>query len=124
MRGIGLYANSDKTEFMCFNQDGTISSLNEKPLKLIDPFTYFGSNISSTESDLNIHIGKAGTWIDRLMKIWKSDISYKINWKFFQLVHLDSNVTLWEKVWWELHKLAIYCFEYILKAASYKTAVV
>ena len=25
-RGIGLYVNSDKTAFKCFNQDGAISS--------------------------------------------------------------------------------------------------
>ena len=33
VRGIGLYVNSDKTEFMYFNQDGAIS-FNRKPLKL------------------------------------------------------------------------------------------
>ena len=27
-----------------------------------------------------------------------------------------------EKVWWELHNDAAYCFEQILEAASYKTA--
>ena len=31
-RGISFYMNSDKTEFICFDQDGGISSLNEKPL--------------------------------------------------------------------------------------------
>ena len=33
--GIGLNVNSDKTEFMCFKQDGTISTLNDEPLKLV-----------------------------------------------------------------------------------------
>ena len=32
--GIGLYVKSDKTEFMCFKQDGAIFTLNNKPLKL------------------------------------------------------------------------------------------
>ena len=32
----GLYVKSDKTEFMCFNQDGAISSVNRKPLKLVN----------------------------------------------------------------------------------------
>ena len=41
--------NSDKTNFMCFDQDGAISSLNEKPLKLVDQFVYLGSNISSSK---------------------------------------------------------------------------
>ena len=33
-------------------QEGTISTLSGKHLKLIDQFTYRGSNISSTESDV------------------------------------------------------------------------
>ena len=32
---------------MCFNQDEAISTLDSKHLKLIDQFTYLGSNISS-----------------------------------------------------------------------------
>ena len=32
-RDIGLYMNSDKTEFMYFYQDVAISSLNVKPLR-------------------------------------------------------------------------------------------
>ena len=58
--------NSYKTEFMCFNQDGAICSLNDKLLKLVDQFTYLGSNISSTESDVNTRVGKAWTAIYRL----------------------------------------------------------
>ena len=74
-RGIGLYMNSDKTEFMCFKQDAAISTLNDKPLKSVDHFTYLGSNVSSTESDVNKCIGKAWTAIDRLLIIWKSNLS-------------------------------------------------
>ena len=62
--GIGLYMNSDKTEFMCFKEDAAISKLNDEPLKLVDHFTCLGSNISSIESDVNIRIGKV--WVDRL----------------------------------------------------------
>ena len=39
---------------MYFNPDGAIFSLNDKRLKLIDPFIYFGSNISSTKIDVSI----------------------------------------------------------------------
>ena len=42
-------------QFMCFNQDGVIISLNAKPLKLVDQSLYLGRNISSTESD-NYHM--------------------------------------------------------------------
>ena len=34
-RGIGLYMKSDKTEFMSFNQDGALSSLNSKPVHIL-----------------------------------------------------------------------------------------
>ena len=38
--GIGLHVNADKTEYMCFNQRGNISTLNGSSLKLVDKFTY------------------------------------------------------------------------------------
>ena len=46
-------------KFMGFNQDGVISLLNGKTLKLIYKFKYLSSNISSTEIDVNRSIGKA-----------------------------------------------------------------
>ena len=64
-RCIGLYVNSDKRIFTCFNQDGAIS-LNAMPLKLVDRCIYLGSNISSIESDVNIRITKAWIAIDWL----------------------------------------------------------
>ena len=53
--GIGLCVNTDKTEFMCFNERGDISTLNERSLKLVDKFPYLGSSVSSTENDINTH---------------------------------------------------------------------
>ena len=41
--GIGLYVNAHKTEYMCYNQTGDISTLDGTPLKLVDKFTYLGS---------------------------------------------------------------------------------
>ena len=55
---IGLYMNTNKTEYMCFKQKGTISTLHGRPQKLVDKFTYLSSNISSTESDVNLHQAK------------------------------------------------------------------
>ena len=37
--GIGLHVNANKTEYICFNQRGYISTLNSGPLKLVDKFT-------------------------------------------------------------------------------------
>ena len=63
---IGLYMNTNKTEFMYFKQDGSISALNGKPLKLVDQFTYLRKNISSTERDISTCIDQARTANDRL----------------------------------------------------------
>ena len=76
--GVGLYVNANKTEFMCFKQEGAICTLCGRPLKSVDQFTHLGSNISSSERNINICIAKAWTTIDRLWIIWKSDLSGKI----------------------------------------------
>ena len=57
--GIGLHVNAEKTEYMCFNQRGDISTLNGGPLKLVDMFTYLGSSVSSTENDINTRTAKS-----------------------------------------------------------------
>ena len=62
---------------MFFKQNGTISSLNIKLLKLVD-FIYLSHNILSTESDINICIGMAWTAINTLPTIWKTDLTDKI----------------------------------------------
>ena len=56
---IGLYVNADKTEYMCFNQRGDISTPNSSSLKLVDDFTYQGNSVFSTEKDINTRLAKA-----------------------------------------------------------------
>ena len=68
---IGVYVNSHKTEYMCFNQIADISTLNGSSLKLVDKFTYLESSVSSTERDINTWLAKAWTATDRLSIIWK-----------------------------------------------------
>ena len=82
--GIGLHVNSHKTEFMCFNQNGDISTLDGTSLKLVDKFTYLGSSVSSTEKDIDTRLTKAWTAIDRLSIIWKSNLADKMKRSFFQ----------------------------------------
>ena len=90
--GIGLHVNVVKTEYMCFNQRGDISTLKDGPLKLVDKFTYLGSSISSTENDINMWLTKAWTAIDRLSVIWKSDLTNKIKQFFPSSGHVDIAV--------------------------------
>ena len=51
--------NADKTDFWCFNQTGDISTLSGSSLKLVDKFTYLGSNLSPTEKDISMRLAKA-----------------------------------------------------------------
>ena len=55
--GIDLHVNANKSEYMCFNQKIDISTLKSSSLKLADKFTYFRSNVSSTETDINTSEG-------------------------------------------------------------------
>ena len=82
--GIGLHINAHKTEYVCFNQTGDISKQDSSSLKLVDKFTYQGSSVSSTETDINTRLAKAWTAIDRLLVIWKSDLTNKMKGSFFQ----------------------------------------
>ena len=82
--GIGLHVNAHKTEYMCYNQTGDISTLEGTSLKLVDKFTYLRSSVSSTEKDIDTRLTKAWTAIDRLSIIWKSDLTDKMKCNFFQ----------------------------------------
>ena len=57
--GIGLHVNANKTEYMCFIQTGYISTQNGSSLKLVHQFTFLGSSVSSTDSDINTCLAKA-----------------------------------------------------------------
>ena len=60
------------------------STLNGSSLKLVDRFTYLGSSVSSTETDIDMRLTKAWTAINRLSVIWKSDLTDKMKCSFFQ----------------------------------------
>ena len=96
--GIGLHVNAGKTEFMCFNQRGDISTLNGCSLKLVEKFTYLGSSVSSTENDINTWLAKVGTTIDRQSIRWKSDLSDKIKRIFPSSGRMDAPYGRWLSV--------------------------
>ena len=81
---IGLHVNAHRTEYMCYNQTGDISTLDGISLKLVDKFTYLGSSVSSTEKDINTWLTKSWTAIDRISIIWKSDLTDKMKRSFYQ----------------------------------------
>ena len=44
----GVYISANKTEYVCYNQNGEIKIIKGKALNKVENFTYLGSNISST----------------------------------------------------------------------------
>ena len=98
----GLYVNAHKTEYMCYNQTGDISTLEGTLLKLVDKFTYLGSSIESTEKDIKTRLAKAWTAINRLSIIWKSDLTDKMKRSFFQAA--VTSILLYGCTTWTLTK--------------------
>ena len=102
---IGLYVNAHKTEYICYNQTGDISTLEGTPLKLVDKFTYLGSSVESTEKDIETRITKAWIAMNRLSIIWKSDLTDKMKRSFFQAA--VTSILLYGSTTWTLTKTAI-----------------
>ena len=75
---------------MCYNQTGDISTQDGTSLKLVDKLTYLGSSVSSTEKDIDTRLTKAWTAIDRLLIIWKSDLTDKMKRSFFKAVVVST----------------------------------
>ena len=99
---IGLYVNAHKTEYICYNQTGDISTLEGTPLKLVDKFTYLGSSVESTEKDIKTRLAKAWTAINRLSIIWKSDLTDNMKCSFFQAA--VTSILLYGCTTWTLTK--------------------
>ena len=100
--GIGVHVNAQKTEYMCFNQTGNISSLNGGSQKPVDKFTYLGSSVSSTEKDIATQLAKAWRAYNRLSVIWKSDLTDKMKRSFFQATVIS--ILLYGCITWTLTK--------------------
>ena len=98
----GFYANAHKTEYMCYNQTGDISTLEGIPLKLVEKCTYLGSSVESTEKDIESRLTKAWTVINRLSIIWKSDLTDKMKRSFFQAA--VTSILLYGCTTWTLTK--------------------
>ena len=87
---------------MYYNQTGDISTLDGTPLKLVDKFTYLRSSVLSTEKDIDTRLTKAWAAIDRLLIIWKSDLTDKMKRSFFQAAAVS--ILLYGCTTWTLTK--------------------
>ena len=101
---IGLHLNSDKTEFMTFNevQDTILKTVNNENIKKIDSFKYLGAWIDDTANDVKVR--KALTWnsCNKLNEIWKSSLCKLIKlWTHLMLVEF---VLIYGSKTWTLTK--------------------
>ena len=71
---IGLYVNAHKTEYMCYNQTGDISTLEGTPLKLVDKFNHiyiYISNILSVSEDYGCGLFMYGIYDGFHINLWE-----------------------------------------------------
>ena len=99
---VGLYVNAKKTEFMSFNLEGSMKTLGGDTVKQVLDFIYLGSEVSDTESDVNIRIGKAWAALNKMKTIWESGLSHGLKRKFFRAT--VESVLLYGAVTWTLTK--------------------
>ena len=106
--GIGLHVNAYKTEYMCYNQTGDISTLDGTSLKLVGKLTYPRKQRLINRKNIDTRLTKAWTAIDRLSIIWKSDLTNKMKRSFFQAVVVSIllyGCTTWTLTKWLEKKL-------------------
>ena len=87
---------------MCFNETGNISTQNGSSLKLVDKFTYLGSSVSSSETDINTRLAKVWTANNSLSVIRKSHLTDKMKRSFFQAAIVS--ILLYGCITWMLTK--------------------
>ena len=70
---IGLHLNSDKTEFMSFNQvqDTVLKTINNENIKKVVNFKYLGACLDDTTNDMKVQKVVALKSCNKLNKIWK-----------------------------------------------------
>ena len=99
---VGLKVNAKKTEYINYNHQGTIKTIKNQQLKNVDNFEYLGSNIASTEKDVDIRIAKAWSAVNKLTTIWKSNLSENLKRNFFRAT--TGSVLLYDSTTWTLTK--------------------
>ena len=117
---------------MCFKQNKSVYTFNGKYLELIHQFIYLDSNISSTESDVNVRVGKTQTTIASYRSYRNFYFSYEIKLGFFYTVvppEILQRCTTWtltkrleKKLNGSCTIIFVCCSQEILKAAPHKKA--
>ena len=94
-----------KTKYISYNtpnpRNDTILS-NEKQLKKMNDFKYFGSSVDNSEKGTTTRKAQAWAAIRRLENIWKSDLPRKLKINFFRST--VENVLLYGAETWTMTK--------------------
>ena len=88
---IGLHLNSDKTEFMSFNQvqDTVLKTVNNENIKKVDNFKYLGAWIDDTANDVTVRKALAWKSCNKLNKIWESSLCKLLKLQTFLTLMLE-----------------------------------
>ena len=130
--GIGFHVNAHKTEYMCYNQTGDISTLDGTTLKLVDNSPTLEAVSHQPKNDINIRLTKAWTAIDKLSIILKSNLTDKMKRSLFQTVVVSIllyGCTTWtltsgEEARRQLHKNVASNIEQVLEATPHKAPTI
>ena len=93
-----------QTKSICFKREGAISTQRGGPQKIIKKVMRLSSRVSSTENNVDRYLAKASTVNNTISIKWKSDLSNKIKWDFFQGV--SESILLYRSTTWSLIKLS------------------
>ena len=83
---IGLYLNSSKTEIIASNikDPYEIKSMNGSSLKKVSDFKYLGAYVPNSFHDFKIRKALAWSAMNKLERIWKSNLHNSLKIKFFR----------------------------------------
>ena len=113
--------SENKREFTCFKLG--VISLVGKSLKLAHHFTYLGSNITSTESNVNINPRKVRASIEKLTIISKSNLFDKIKRDFFLFVAMANALRKKNSIGTSQERFELF-WKYSVRYTQKKTATV
>ena len=101
---IGLHLNSNKTEFMNFNQaqDSVLKTVNNENIKKVDNFKCLGAWIDNIANDVKVRKALAWKACNKLNKIWKSSLCKSLKLQTFLM--LVESVLLYGDETWTLTK--------------------
>ncbi len=118
---VGLKINAKKTQYMSFNQttNTPLKTMNGNTLQPVKDFKYLGAWIASTRQDMHVRKGQAWQAINKLQKIWKSELPQQTKIKVFQT--LVEPVLLYGYETWtlikQLERSMDGCYTRLLRAA-------